>query len=211
MADIERLLESLTAEGGGARPASHPYLLGVRWALAAAVYLSVLLTVSGVRPDLAQALRHPWYVAELAALSLLFLSAALSAALLAFPDLHQKRRLAFAPLGVFVLFLLLLMCAWNADDPPAPLPPHSFQCTLCITLAAVPPAIWAFISLRRHASTHPRPAGGVSLLFAFGVGALWLRLHEVNDSVIHVVVWHYLPMLAAGGAGLWLGQRLLRW
>jgi hypothetical protein len=49
------------------------------------------------------------------------------------------------------------------------------------------------------------------VLSAFSVGALWLRLHELNDSISHVVTWHYLPMLAAGAIGLWLGRRLLKW
>ena len=36
-----------------------------------------------------------------------------------------------------------------------------------------------------------RLAGGIALLCAFSVGALWLRLHEVNDSILHLFQWHY--------------------
>ncbi|HTY98673.1 MAG TPA: NrsF family protein, partial [Rhodocyclaceae bacterium] len=61
------------------------------------------------------------------------------------------------------------------------------------------------------ASTHGRWAGSIAVLAAFSVGALWLRLHEVNDSIAHVVIWHYLPMLAAGSLGFGLGKRLLKW
>jgi hypothetical protein len=43
------------------------------------------------------------------------------------------------------------------------------------------------------------------------VSALWLRLHEMNDSIIHLIQWHYLPMLAFGLIGLWLGRVLLKW
>ena len=50
-----------------------------------------------------------------------------------------------------------------------------------------------------------------TLLSAFSVGAIWLRLHEETDSIDHVVVWHYLPMLAIGLIGFWLGKRLLKW
>ena len=49
----------------------------------------------------------------------------------------------------------------------------------------------------------------VSLLSAFSVGAL--RLHEVNNSVIHLIQRHYLPMLVFGLIGLWLGRVLLKW
>jgi hypothetical protein len=65
--------------------------------------------------------------------------------------------------------------------------------------------------MRKYASTHYRLAGSVALLFSFSVGALWLRLHEMTDSIVHVIEWHYLPMLVIGIVGLWLGQRLLKW
>ena len=112
---------------------------------------------------------------------------------------------------MFVLFFLLLFVAWLSDSHPAPLPVHSFGCTLSITLTAILPAGWTFYALRKYASTKYRLAGSVSLLSAFSIGALWLRLHEETDSLVHVFEWHYLPMLAIGIFGLWLGQRLLKW
>lgn len=211
MTDIEQLVASLAAEAEQVKAAPHPYTLAAKWAAAAAAYLAVALAVSGLRPDLAQALHNPWYVAELGALLLIFIATTGSAALLAFPDLHQKPALAYAPLWLFALFALLLAFAWSADNPPAPLPEHSWQCALSITLVALLPAAWTFYAMRAYASTHFRLAGSIALLSAFSVGALWLRLHEVNDSIYHVVLWHYLPMLAAGLLGLWLGRRLLRW
>jgi hypothetical protein len=65
--------------------------------------------------------------------------------------------------------------------------------------------------MRNFASTHYRWAGSIAILSAFSVGALWLRLQEVNDSIVHVIEWHYLPMLAVGVVGLWLGKWLLKW
>ncbi|MDP1634786.1 MAG: NrsF family protein [Gallionellaceae bacterium] len=73
------------------------------------------------------------------------------------------------------------------------------------------PAAWTFFSMRRFASTHYCWASSIALLSAFSVGALWLRLHELNDSIIHVIQWHYLPMLGIGLIGWWLGKRVLKW
>jgi hypothetical protein len=178
---------------------------------AAAVYLFVSLWISGLRPDLMQKFNEPWFVAEMAALVCIFVATSLSAAVLAFPDLHQKNKTALAPAGLFILFMAILFFAWRADAPPASLPVHSFECTLSITLFSLLPAAWTFLSMRKFASTHCRWAGSIALLFAFSVGALWLRLHELNDSIIHVIQWHYLPMLGIGLAGWWLGRRLLKW
>jgi len=211
MDNIEQLVASLSKEAQAVKPAPHPFILSLQWMGAAVIYLTVSLAISGLRPELSAKLHNPWLVAEIAALLGLFIVTTLSAALLAFPDLHQKRVLAFAPVVPAVIFLVVIFLAWRADSPPAPLPVHSFECTLSITLMTLLPAVWTFYSMRKFASTHYRLAGSVALLSAFSVGALWLRLHEVNDSILHVVEWHYLPMLAIGALGLWLGKVLLKW
>lgn len=207
--ELERLVNELSAEAGPPRPAPHPFLLTLKLFAAAAVYLALALAISGLRPDLTQALQQPWYVAELLMLLLLFATATTSAALLSFPDLHQKRALAYAPVVAFALFALTLLLAWRANNAPPPV--HDIECTISITLVALLPAAWTFYLMRGYASTHPDWAGSIALLAAFGTGALWLRLQEANDSVGHVVLWHYLPMLLAGFIGWILGRRLLRW
>lgn len=209
MDDIEQLIAGLSKEAA-AKPAPHPLALSLKWIAAALAYLVVSLALGGLRPDLAQALQQPWFVAELALLLLLFLATAMSAALLAFPDLHQKKVLAYSPATIFAMFALLMLAAWLAI-PAAALPEHSWQCTLSILLFSLLPAAGVFYAMRNLASTRPQLAGMVALLFAFATGALWLRLHEVNDSISHVLLWHYLPMLAVGLLGLWLGKKLLKW
>jgi hypothetical protein len=211
MANIDDLVATLAQDAATVKPAPHPFLLCFQWMGAAAIYLALALAISGPRPDLLDRFHHAWFVAEIVALLGVFIVTSLSTALLAFPDLHQKRRLAFAPIAAFTLFLGVLFLAWRADAPPSPLPVHSFECTLSIALMTLLPAAWAFYSLRRFASTHYRLAGSAALLSAFSVGALWLRLHEDTDSIAHLVEWHYLPMLVIGLAGLWLGKVLLKW
>lgn len=209
--DIDRLVEALAGDVEPVRPLPHPRRVSLRWLGAAAAYLAVAVALSGLRPDLIQKLHDPWFVAELACLFGIYAATSVSAALLGYPDLHQRRGLAFSPAWAFAALPVVLYLAWCADDPAAPLPAHSFECTVSIIVVALLPAAWTLHSLRRHASTHYRLAGAIALLSAFSVGSLWLRLHEVNDSVAHVIEWHYLPMLGLGLLGLWLGRRLLKW
>lgn len=211
MKDIEQLVNQLSSEAEPIRPAPSPWMLSLKWSGFALAYLLVALAASGLRPDLAQAMQHPLYAAELLLLLTILLSTTLGSALLAFPDLHQKRTLAYTPLVLFALFILLLLVAWRADTPPAPFPVHSFECTLDITLISLIPAALAFFILSGYASTHPNWAGSFALLAAFSVGALWLRLYEVNDSILHVVQWHYLPMTVVGLLGWFAGKKLLNW
>jgi hypothetical protein len=209
MKDIEQLVNQLSSEASPIRPAPSPWLLSLKWSGAALAYLLFALLASGLRPDLAQALQHPLYVAELLLLLLILLTTTLGTALLAFPDLHQKRTLAYTPIALFAVFILLLLFAWRADT--APFPVHSFECTLDITLISLLPAALAFFVLRGYASTHPHWAGSFALLAAFSVGAIWLRLYEVNDSILHVVQWHYLPMIVVGLLGWFAGKKILKW
>jgi len=211
MGNIEELIDQLAQETKAVKPAPHPYFLSLKWIGAAAIYLIISLALSGLRPDMAAKLHDPWFAAEIVALICIFVTTSVSAALLSFPDLHQMRRLAFAPVITFALFALLIFFAWQADNPPAPLPVHSFECTVSITLVLLLPAVWTFYAMRKFASTHYHWAGSIALLSAFSVSALWLRLHELNDSIMHVVQWHYLPMIAFGIAGLWLGKKVLKW
>lgn len=209
--DFEQLVAELAGDAAKIAPAPHPYLLSLKWMAAAAVYLLVALTISGVRHDLPQALQHPWFITELAILLLVFIATSLSAALLAFPDLHQKPRLAFLPALMFALLAMVILLSWLADSPPAPLPVHSVECTISIALLSLLPAVWIFHAMRRFASTHHHWAGSIALLAVFSIGALWLRLYEVNDSIIHVVQWHYLPMLGIALIGWLSGRVLLKW
>jgi hypothetical protein len=211
MGDINELISKLALDTATVKRAPHPFLLSIEWMAVAALYLVISLMISGTRHDLLLKLYEPWFAAETVALLGIFISSSLSAALLSYPDLHQKRRIVFAPAAAFALFVLVMFFAWRADNPPAPLPVHSFECTLSIALLSLLPAAWTFYVMRKFASTHSCWAGGIAFLFAFSIGALWLRLYEQNDSIMHVIRWHYLPMIGFGIIGMWLGKLVLKW
>ena len=211
MGNIDELITKLAQDTATVKRAPHPFMLSIEWMAVAGFYLAVSLMISNVRHDLLAELHNFWFAAEIAALVGIFISTSLSAALLSYPDLHQKHRIVFAPLVTFALFVVVMLLAWQADNPPAPLPVHSFECTLSITLASLLPAAWMFYVMRKFASTHTHWAGGTAFLFSFSIGALWLRLYEQNDSIMHVIQWHYLPMIAFGIIGMWLGKVVLKW
>jgi hypothetical protein len=211
MDNIEQLIAGLSKDAQAVKPAPRPWLLGLKWLAVAAAYIIVTLIISGTRPDLLLQFHKPWFVAEVVLLVGILVTTALSAAILVFPDLHQQRRTAFAPVWMFALFALVLFFSWLADDPPAPLPMHSFKCTLSIFIFSLLPSAGIFYAMRQFASTHLRLAGIVAVLFAFSTGALGLRLHEMTDSITHLIEWHYLPMIAVAALGWLLGKKLLKW
>jgi hypothetical protein len=58
---------------------------------------------------------------------------------------------------------------------------------------------------------HPLQAGAFAVLTASTIGALTLRLAEENDSIVHLVQWHYLPTLFFAVLGAFAGKWLLKW
>lgn len=211
MANIDELISKLAQDVPAVKPAPHPLLLSLQWMLLASLYLAMSLAVSGLRPDLMHQFAQPWFFAEIAILIGIFITTAVSAALLAYPDLHQKRGISYAPVFLFAAFALTLFFSWLADTPAAPLPVHSIECTMGITMIALLPAGLMLYIMRRYASTHSLWAGSIALLSAFSIGVLWLRLYEHNDSMTHVIQWHYLPMIFIGLLGMWLGKVVLKW
>ena len=211
MKDVDTLIASLAQEATPIKPAAHPFVLFAQWMGGATAYVAVTLLFSGLRPDLLTRLHSPLYLLELILLLSIIATASLSAALLVFPDMHQKRRMAFSPALMLALLAALVFVSWQADSPPSPPPEHSIECTLYIAFLSLLPAAWMFYSMRKFASTHHYLAGSIALLASFSMGALSLRLYEQTDSILHVMQWHYLPMIAVSLVGLWLGKTLLKW
>lgn len=211
MANTDDLIGTLVQDAAPVRRVAHPFRLFLKWMGGAVAYIALSLVYSGLRPDLMLKLHSPLFLAELGLLACIVATALLSAALLAFPDVYQKRKLAFAPVLMLALFVLVIFLSWRADTPPAPPPVHSVQCLIFIASLSLPPAVWMFYSMRKFASTHHYLAGSIALLSAFSIGALSLRLSEQTDSIMHVIQWHYLPMIGVAFVGLWLGKMLLKW
>jgi len=211
MKDIDNLIGQLAQEGGVVKSAPHPLVLGLRWLVMSGAYLLAMLLFSGGRNELDAAFQNPLYVFEIVLLVAVLVATSASAALLSFPDLYQMRRALWMPLAVFGVFVFVLFMAWRADVPPAPFPVHGYECTLAILMVALFPGAWMLYFMRKLASTHYQWAGSIALLHAFSVGALWLRLQENNDSILHVLQWHYLPMIGFGILGLWVGKLILKW
>ncbi len=211
MAKTEELIGVLAQDTAPVRQPPHPYILFAKWMAVSAAYLALTLVFSGLRPDLMLKLHAPLFLAEIGILVGIVATGSLSAALLAFPDIHQKRLLAYTPILMLLAFAGLIFLSWQADSPPAPLPAKNVECLLYIAAYTLLPAAWMFYALRKYASTHHYLAGGIALLTAFSLGALSLRLSEQTDSIVHVMQWHYLPMIGVAFIGLWLGKSLLKW
>ena len=211
--DTDELIATLGRQARPLRPRT-PRYLGARLLVLVMSYMAGAQFFLHLRTDLLLQLARPLFLAEVGALLLLIVSSAASAVLVRYPDLYQKRWPLNAPYLVFVgLALLMVFQLLMPTDARMLLPAggHGMECALCISSVALIPAALLFGLIRTGASVHPLRAGSFAVLAATGIGCLTLRLSESNDSLMHLLSWHYLPTLLFSLAGALAGKYLLRW
>jgi hypothetical protein len=216
MNQIDQLIESLAQETRPVTPMRSPAALLVRLGAVLLLYAFVTGYVLGLRPDLAMQLQRPFYLAEIILLAILSFSSLWACVHLAFPDPYQRRIVTQLPILAFgILSIILGIQGFLPHDVRMVIPPpetaHGMECTLCIGSVAIIPSALMLIFLRRGASVHPRAAGAYAVLAAAGIGCLMLRLSEANDSLAHLITWHYLPTLLFAVIGAGIGKWLLKW
>jgi hypothetical protein len=210
----DQTIAKLVAGNDRTIAASRPFGLFLKWLLVTLFSTAVIISFMQPREDISRQLASPLYLAEIGSLFLIILTTSMSAIWLCYPDLRQKPKTALLPLlpaAVFAGLSLYRLLHPELTAIPPPEKVHGLDCMGCITALAFVPGLWMFHLLRRHATTYPRGAGAVSFLAAASIGILVLKLVEPNDSVLHLLAWHLLPMILLTFLGAWLGKKYLSW
>ncbi|MFT6077745.1 MAG: hypothetical protein ACJATU_000955 [Rickettsiales bacterium] len=209
------LITKLSNEAKAIKPMIKP----IKWVsyllLICGIYAIIAQTFLGLRPDLALQFMRPLFTAEIFLIFFLFLASIIAATLNIYPDLYQKSRLIKLPYVFFLLLAsLLIFQIFIPDSSPEliyPEIPHKMICSACITFLSFIPAILIFIILKKGATIRPLQAGLFSVLASSSLGCLILRLSEANDSLSHILIWHYIPMVVLALIGTLIGKLLLKW
>ncbi len=215
MTKMHDLITKLSSEASPKKVLGSPIKWIASLLLMLVSYAVIVEIFFGIRGDLAVQLSRPLFVAEVVLMLLLVVVSTLSAVLTMYPDLYQKSRLLKLPYVIFfLLFGVFLAQFFTAIDALMVLPEaslHQMECTICILFLSLIPSAIVFAILQKGASTLPLQAGVFTVLSASALGYLMLRLHEANDSIAHLLTWHYLPMLFFAFVGALIGRWLLRW
>lgn len=216
MTKTNDLIASLTTEAKAQEKLQKPAYWCMRLVAICVLYTFATQLCLGLRPDLAVQFTRPFFVAEIALLLALFLTSAIAAVLSMYPDAYQKRQLLKLPyvalLAVFALmsFQILMPHDTRMVMPVGP-HVHTLECALCISSVALIPSALIFAIIHKGASVRPFQAGTFAALAATAIGSLTLRFAEENDSIEHLVTWHYIPTLLFAGVGALVGRWLLEW
>ncbi len=196
------------------RPGAVHRHLGLALVAGAAVTLTIVAGLYGMRSDLNVAMLEPVMWFKLAYPLLLTLLAAWLVWRLAVPGRHTSG-LSWTwltpPLAVLLIGLTVL---WQAD-PSQRLPLLLGQtwrsCALSIALVSVPMLVALLHALRRLGPTRLRYTGAIAGLLAGAVGAAAYALHCPEMGIPFIALWNTLGIALMSLLGMWLGPRVLRW
>lgn len=211
--NVNQLIDDLS-KAPPVKKATRPAALFLRWFVVSAVYLAVLLLTFGIRPDIYSKLGYTLFTYEIVSLFAMMLSIAVSAILLSYPDIYQKRWMLYMPALPVAAFLYIMFLSYNAEvTRPGGYPEQGagLECFACICLFSLVPALSLLYYLREQATTHPRLTGSLAVLASVTFGAVAFRFREETDSITHIITAHYLPLIGFAIAGVLLGRKFLRW
>lgn len=170
----------------------------------------------GFRSDLELQFLRPLFTLETLLLLSLLVFSALAAVLAMYPDGYQRTYFFKFPYVIFVLLVALVGFQLLIPADPRTVAPqgpsvHEMECAIYIASVALIPSALIFVLLRKGASINQLQAGSFAALTSTAIGGLTLRLSEANDSIMHLIQWHYLPTLLFAVLGALAGKWLLRW
>jgi len=206
------LIVELARTASPVTPLAPPFVRFVRWAAVMFVVAAVGVFVLGPRPDIADALGQPAYIARLLATLLTALLAAIAAFVLSVPGAERTKAQRIVP--------FVAVCAWAAllgtlliagGDPVARVIafPVNWPCPYKILGFSLVPGFALFALLRRAAPLEPMWSASLAALAATAFGAVATQLICPVDDPAHQIVGHVLPVIVLAMAGTAIGFRAL--
>jgi hypothetical protein len=207
------LIADLSSRLEPARPASLTRLLALAVLAGLTGSAIVMLSVLGLRHDIARAITSfgMWtklaYTFAIAVFGFWLVERAGRPG----ADMGRPARILILPVVAIALLAAAQLLAPGADMPVLILGRSSRVCAFLVILTALPTLVATFWALKQMAPTRLTLAGLGAGLFAGAAGAFVYSFHCTEGSAPFICIWYSLGILLTAGLGGLLGQRLLRW
>ena len=203
----DELVRSLVAD---LRPVRRLRSSGTRTLLWAAFALACVCAGAyafGTRTDLSAKLHDPSFLAEGASLLLVFLLSGRGAFRFSVPGMERRKTAPALPLfGVLAWLLLIAARHSSASEPVAP---AGLGCCVRMICLALTPTLGLWWMLRRAAPLERGWTGLLALLSAGSLAVLGTQAICAKDEPLHLLLWHFAPLLVVVLLGAGLGESLL--
>lgn len=209
----EELIEQLAADAQPVRCLRSPFRRTAIWLTWSLPWVTAVVFVMGLRPDIATRLSDPRWLIEEGAAVATALMAAMAALCAGVPGRSRwEHFMPFLPLAVW-LGTLGQGCLqdWITYGQAGLTLRTDWQCLPGIIMVGTGPAVAMVVMILRGAAITPITTTTLGALAASGLSAAALRLFHQEDSSLMVLVWQggtvFALMLIAGFSG----PAILRW
>jgi hypothetical protein len=177
------------------------------WLAVALPYVVGGVVLIGIRPDAAEELKSPAFVAQAFLPLSLSLASAASAFALGIPNRKEwwPPVATFSAFGAWAISLVYLIYAAHEAHAGAGL-----NCLRNIVALSLPPAVFFYCLLKRAAPLRWKMVGMMAILGPSALACSATRFICPNEDALHFFAWHFMPVVLLGAAGHSLGIALFK-
>lgn len=185
----------------------------LKWVSVCIVFLLINLWWMPFRADYPAILNNPIYQIEnvLWVLLALFSSTALYKS--SFPDLKDKK---YGVLSLAILGLLLILAFTGnnlsiAEQIPLEMQPWRGGCGFIISFIAVLGSPILALYAKRGAPSRPGVSGVWAAISSASVGCFLMQFGCSLHTSMHLLIWHFIPIVLMSGINYFIARKILRW
>ena len=207
----DELIHRLSNEAGMKDDVAMPFgrALGLSVMLSLAASLLVVVSVSGLRPDLSATLTAWMFQYKVVAMALLACGGVILARAAGTPGVAIRPVLTLLP---GILFLLAGVFLDRSDFPLMGARQLSaLRCVGIIVAASVPGLIIIMAGLRSGIPTRLACAGTISGILSGSLAALAYTIACINDGALFVAIWYLAAIFITTAIGAVAGRYALAW
>ena len=211
--NTDNLIDSLADDLKPSPPLSSPVKRSFTWLLASLLCIGAGISLIGLRSDLAAFVMDPIFMLETVATLIIAAVAVIGAFVLSIPGSNQGplvRWLVGAPIAIW---LIQISGRWIFSEEVAP---HYFfwkgyVCSTEILALGILPGVMLYLMIRQAAPVKLGWTGALAAVAVTAMSAFAVQFTCSLNDPLHLLAWHVMPIFAIGAAGVWIGQKLLRW
>lgn len=208
--ETQQLIEGLAGDLKPVKCMKHPFKRALLWVLISGVYVYLVISYLGLRPDFTMKLSDPAFLFELFLAFTMSMSGVMSSYWLCVPDMRGQTWMPVVSVTLFTVLFGWLFLQLSVEFEFLE-QMHFSHCLVDGTIfGLIPAALIVFLSMQGK-TTRPMLMVFMNVIAASGIGYMGLRLTCGCDDTSHIVMHHIVPYLLMGGIIAALGQKLYRW
>lgn len=177
------------------------------WMAGAVLCTFVGVATFGFRPDLHERALIGSFLFQGGVLLTASVLSALAAFAFSVPGEGKPSRVWLALTSLFLWIAFLFVSLFTSGNFIAG---AGYSCIRDIVVLGLIPGFSLFLMIRAAAPLKPSLTGILGALAVSGLGALGTQFICKNDNPLHIILWHFLPIVVLASCAAALGRFLLR-